>query len=595
MRDLGWRGCQLLLVAVLCLSETGGATEPDGSPGARAAQSRRLNALIDSEWEWRLKQQPTFASYLGDRRYNDRWPDVSLAAITSRHEHRRDVLKQLDTIDPKVLSASDRLNYDLFRRDYQVSVDSHAFRWFLVPLTARGGIQDASSRADVIRFEKRADYQQWLKRLQSFGTYMDQTIALMQAGLDERRVHDREVMVRVPAQIARQIVDDPTRSLFFKPFRDFPTEVSQADRERLQSEARKAISEVVVPAFRRMQTFFNDEYLPGCFPRAGVWQIPGGREFYSYRCKRFTTTDLTPRQIHEIGLSEVKRIRTEMQAVIERTKFKGSFREFLEFMRTDPRFYYKEANDLLAAYREVSKRIDPHLVRLFRRLPRIPYGVEPIPMHLAPDTTTAYYRPPSADGLRAGTYFVNLYRPEVRPKYEIEALSLHEAVPGHHLQISLAMELENVPPFRRFGGYTAFIEGWGLYAESLGEELGLYKDPYSKFGQLTYEMWRAVRLVVDTGMHYDGWTRKRAIEYFADNTAKTMLDIENETDRYIAWPGQAVAYKIGELKIQQLRRRAEKRLGEKFDIREFHDVVLSRGAVTLDLLEEQVDAWLDGK
>ena len=594
MNDLARTCWQLMLAgAVLCLPETSCAADP--KPAIRLEMTRRLDALIDTEWEWRLKQQPTFASYLGDRRYNDRWPDVSLAAITVRHEHRRGVLKQLDAIDRTVLAAGDRLNYDLFRRDYQVSVDSHVFRWFLVPLTARGGIQDASSRSDVIRFETLADYRQWLKRLQSFGTYMDQTIALMQTGLDERRVHDREVMVRVPAQIARQIVDDPTRSLFYKPFRDYPADVSKADRERLQSEARKAISEVVVPAYRRMQTFFKDKYLPGCFTRAGVWQVPKGREFYAFRCRRFTTTDLTPRQIHEIGLSEVKRIRAEMQAVIERTKFKGSFREFLEFMRTDPRFYYKDAKDLLAAYREVSKRIDPHLVRLFRRLPRIPYGVEPIPMHLAPDTTTAYYRPPSADGLRAGTYFVNLYRPEVRPKYEIEALSLHEAVPGHHLQISLAMELENVPPFRRFGGYTAFIEGWGLYAESLGEELGLYKDPYSKFGQLTYEMWRAVRLVVDTGMHYDGWTRKRTIEYFADNTAKTMLDIENETDRYIAWPGQALAYKIGELKIQQLRRRAEKRLGEKFDIREFHDVVLSRGAVTLDLLEEQVDAWLDGK
>ena len=581
------RSCWLVLLGLVCLPgpARGGDPDPD--------MSRRLNRLIDAEWEWRMKEQPTFASYLGDRRHNDRWPDVSLAAINRRHRHRQQVLKQLAAIDRKLLAPDDRLNHDLFRRDYAVSVESHAHRWFLVPLTARDGIQDASSTADVIRFERLADYQQWLKRLQSFGTYMDQTIALMQTGLDERRVHDREVMVRVPAQIARQIVDDPSKSFFFKPFRDFPADVSEADRKRLQSDALQAISQVVVPAYRRMQKFFKEKYLPGCFPRAGVWQIPRGKEFYRFRCRRFTTTDLTPEQIHVIGHREVKRIRAEMQAVIERTKFEGSFREFLDFMRTDPRFYYKDARDLLAAYREVSKRIDPHLVRLFRRLPRMPYGVEPIPMHLAPDTTTAYYRPPSADGKRAGTYFVNLYRPEVRPKYEIEALSLHEAVPGHHLQISLAMELENVPPFRRFGGYTAFIEGWGLYAESLGGELGLYKDPYSKFGQLTYEMWRAVRLVVDTGMHNDGWTRQQAIDFFAGNTAKSLLDIENEIDRYIAWPGQALAYKIGELKIQELRRRAETRLGEKFDVREFHDVVLSRGAVTLDLLEQQVVKWLE--
>lgn len=561
----------------------------------QADPGKVLERLIDAEWEWRLREQPTFASYLGDRRYNDRWPDLSLAAIKRRHQHRVGVLKTLAGIDRKALAADDRLNLELFTREYAVAVESHAHRWFLVPLTARDGIQDASSRADVIRFENVRDFEQWISRLKSFGRYMDQTIALMQAGLDQRRVQARKVMIRVPAQIGRQIVDDPTRSFFYKPFRRFPDEVSRADQQRLTAEARQAISRVIVPAYRRMLEFFNDKYLPGCFPRAGVWQVPAGKDFYAFRCRRFTTTDLTPRQIHEIGRREVKRIRQQMEQVIRRTGFKGSFREFLDHLRSDPKFYYKDSRELLAAYREVTKRIDPQLVKLFRRLPRIPYGVEPIPMHLAPDTTTAYYRPPSADGTRAGTYFVNLYRPEVRPKYEIEALSLHESVPGHHLQISLAMELENVPPFRRFGGYTAFIEGWGLYAESLGTDLGLYRDPYSKFGQLTYEMWRAVRLVVDTGMHHDGWTRQRAIDLFADNTAKTLLDIENEIDRYIAWPGQALAYKIGELKIQALRRRAEKTLAGRFDVREFHEVILSRGAVTLDLLEQQVDDWLETK
>ncbi|MDP7276105.1 MAG: DUF885 domain-containing protein [Planctomycetaceae bacterium] len=586
-----------LLVLVAMFPDAGRGGEPvrDEQASRGDGAGTTLNRLIDSEWEWRLREQPTFASYLGDRRYNDRWPDVSLIAITRRHQHRVEILETLKGIDGKALTADDRLNLDLITREYSVAVESHAHRWFLVPLTARGGIQDASSRADVLRFETTRDFEQWIRRLQTFGRYMDQTIALMQAGLDQRRVHDREVMVRVPAQISRQIVDDPTRSFFYKPFRRFPEGISSADQQRLAGEARQAISSVVVPAYRRMLVFFNEKYLPGCFSRAGVWQMPAGKEFYAFRCRRFTTTDLTPGQIHQIGKREVKRIRDQMQRVIQETSFKGKFREFLDHLRSDPKFYYKNSRDLLAAYREVTKRIDPQLVKLFRRLPRMPYGVEPIPMHLAPDTTTAYYRPPSADGKRAGTYFVNLYRPEVRPKYEIEALSLHEAVPGHHLQISLAMELENVPPFRRFGGYTAFIEGWGLYAESLGAELGLYRDPYSKFGQLTYEMWRAVRLVVDTGMHYDGWTRQRAIDFFADNTAKTMLDIENEIDRYIAWPGQAVAYKIGELKIQELRRRAEKALGKQFDVREFHEVILSRGAVTLDLLEEQIDVWLKSR
>lgn len=567
----------------------------DFSAASQKTSSEELNALFDTEWEWRLREQPTFASYLGDTRFNDRWPDLSLEAIDRRHQHRRDVLARLSRIDRKQLPPDDRLNYDLFRRDYAMSVESHRHRWFLVPLTARNGIQDASSIADVIRFETVRDYQQWLKRLETFGRYMDQTLALMRTGLKERRVHARVVMNRVPAQIARQIVKAPASSMFYKPFKEIPDQIPADDAERLQAAARQAISETVLPAFRRMQVFFRDEYLAGCFPRVGVWQVPRGKAFYAFRARRYTTTELTAKQVHEIGQREVKRIRLEMERVIRQTKFQGNFSEFLTYLRTDEKFYYKDPAKLLTAYREVTKRIDPQLVRLFRRLPRLPYGVEPIPLHLAPDTTTAYYRPPSADGTRAGTYFVNLYRPEVRPKYEIEALSLHEAVPGHHLQISLAMELENVPPFRRFGGYTAFIEGWGLYAESLGGELGLYRDPYSKFGQLTYEMWRAVRLVIDTGMHHFGWTRREAINFFAANTAKKLLDIENEVDRYIAWPGQALAYKIGELKIQELRRRAEQKLGKKFDVREFHEVVLSRGAVTLDLLEEQVTQWLATK
>ncbi len=563
--------------------------------GPAPTASERLQALFAEEWEYRLRENPTFASRLGDRRYNDQWGDDSLEAIERQHRHRQEVLGKLDAIDAKALSEGDQLNYTLFRKQYEMSVEGHQYRWYLTPITHSGGIQTAHELADSLRFTTVKDYEDWIARLRAFPALMEQTIALMKEGMRAGILHPKVIMQRVPEQIAAQVVDDPSRSLFFKPFRQFPDSIPAAEQERLTREAKAAIAEGVVPAHRKFQKFFNEEYLPACPEKVGVSQIPRGKEFYAYRARLYTTTNLTPDEIHQLGLAEVKRIRAEMEKVIQQAGFKGSFEEFLTFLRTDPQFYYQDPQELLEAYRALSKRIDPTLVKLFRRLPRMPYGVEPIPDHIAPDTTTAYYRQPAADGSRAGTYFVNLYKPEVRPKYEMEALSIHEGVPGHHLQIALAMELGELPNFRRFGGYTAFSEGWGLYSESLGEELGLYKDPYSKFGQLTYEMWRAVRLVVDTGMHTKGWSRQQAIDFFKGNAAKTEHDIVNEIDRYISWPGQALAYKIGELKIKELRARATKELGEKFDVREFHEVVLGSGAVPLDVLEAQVNDWISQK
>jgi uncharacterized protein (DUF885 family) len=428
--------------------------------------------------------------------------------------------------------------------------------------------------------------------MRSFPRLMEQTLALMREGASARMLWPKIVLQRVTGQLDKQIVERPEQSPFYKPFREFHSSIAASERERLSLAAREVISSNIVPAFKQLREYFVGEYLPASFDHVGIWQLPQGQETYAFLARKNTTTNLTPQQIHEKGLSEVARIRAEMQKVMTQVGFKGTHKEFFKKLRTDKDFYYKTPDELLNAYRAMSRLIDPQLVKVFKTLPRTPYGVVPIPEKSAPDTTTAYYNQPAADGSRAGLYYVNLYKPETRPKYEMMALSLHEAVPGHHLQIARAMELGDIPKFRRYGGYTAFVEGWGLYAESLGEEMGLYDDPYSKFGQLTYEMWRAVRLVVDTGMHQMKWDRQRAIDFFLDNAAKSEQDIVNEIDRYITDPGQALAYKIGELKIKELRARASRELGSRFDLREFHDIVLGSGALPLDVLERNVDAWI---
>jgi uncharacterized protein (DUF885 family) len=400
-------------------------------------------------------------------------------------------------------------------------------------------------------------------------------------------------MERVPAQLDR-LVTEPERSPFYAPFARIPASVPAADAGALRERARTAIAERVNPALRELRAFLVDTYLPAAPEAPGLAHVPRGDALYAYFARTYTTTDLTPDAIHELGLREVARIRAEMEALAPQTGYHGSLSDVFAQLRADPANYYATPDALLHAYRAISKRIDPELVRVFRTLPRLPYGVVPIPAALAPDTTTAYYYPGALDGSRAGLYYVNLYRPEQRPIYEMMALSLHESVPGHHLQIALAQELHGLPDFRRASlAYTAYIEGWGLYAESLGDDMGLYDDAKSKFGALTYQMWRAVRLVVDTGIHARGWTRERATAYFLENAAKTRLDVENEIDRYITRPGQALAYKIGELKIRELRERAQARLGARFDVRDFHEVVLEQGALPLDVLERRVGGWLE--
>jgi prolyl oligopeptidase len=559
---------------------------------AMADDTADFDTLLAEFWESQMVNFPTFASSLGDRRFNDQWTDQSINAIADRQAQRREFLRRLYAIDNKALSDSNQLNYELFRRDLQSDVDVHQFKGYLIPFSHRGGVQTLNQIASRLRFTTVQDYEDWLQRMSKVDAVVEQTIARAERGRKEGLIAPTILMQRIPAQIATQLVEVGIESPFYEEFEEMPDTISAADQERLRASAIETIEKVVVPAYRSLSRYFEQTYLPASRESVGLSNLPQGDRWYELLTRNYTTTKMTPDDIHRLGLSEVRRIRDEMQLIIDELEFDGDFQAFLTFLRTDPQFYYDNADDLYNAYLATSKRIDPELVKLFGHLPRMPYGVKPIPAATAPDTTTAYYSRPAADGSRAGTYWVNLYMPEVRPKYEIEVLSVHEAMPGHHLQLALQQELGDMPEFRRFLGFTAFVEGWGLYSESLGHDLGLYKDPYSHFGALTYEMWRAVRLVVDTGLHYKGWTRQQAIDFFKDNAAKTEHDIVNEIDRYIGNPGQALAYKIGQLKILAIRASAEAQLGDDFDVRAFHDHLLGAGALPLDLLQQRMDAWI---
>jgi uncharacterized protein (DUF885 family) len=558
-------------------------------------EAHKLHRIFDEDWEHTMEISPTWASQLGDRRWNDRWPDLSLSAIEREHARDLQMIERLGAMQRDALPPADRLNYDMFRLNYEQAIEGFRFGRYLIPLDQRAGIQTEDELGDALRFETAKDYEDWIARLRGFGPYMDQTIALLREGIRRGMVQPKVTMQRLPAQIEKQLVAKPEQSPFFKPLQHFPPAISHADREQLATAAKSAIAESVLPAFQRFQKFFTSEYLPACLDGVGAWRLPEGDALYSYLARNFTTTKFTPREIHEIGLSEVTRIRGEMEKVKTQAGFTGTLPEFFQMLRSDPRFYCADEKQLVLEYAATAKRIDPTLVKLFRTLPRAPYGVEAIPAKTAPDTTAAYYRPLAADGSRAGTYFVNTYKPESRPRWEMMALSLLESVPGHHLQFAIAQELGELPRFRQHAEYTGYVEGWALYAESLGDELGLYDDPYSKFGQLTYEMWRAVRLVVDTGLHAFHWDREKAIAFFRENAPKSEQDIVNEVDRYISWPGQALAYKIGELKIKELRAHATQQLGERFDVKEFHDVILRGGAMPLSLLEQRVDEWLQSR
>jgi uncharacterized protein (DUF885 family) len=575
----------ILMITAVFLAEASPMTE-----------SQKLKTFFEEEWEYGLKENPIFASYIGDFRYNDQIGDFSLESIKRQQQHQVDALKRLQSIDRSQLQVADQLNYDLYLDSLKLDIEGHAFPEYLMPVTPRGGIQiQAPAIVDSLPFRNMKDYQDFLSRLKLMPGVFDQIINLMKDGLAQKITPAKVTLAEVESQIKSQIVQNPEDSPFYKPFKKFPENIPTTEQERLRAEAKQAISNGIAPAYQKLLNFWTKEYYPATRESIALSELPNGKAWYAYMAKRMTTTDLTPEQIHEIGVKEVTRIRAEMDKVIKQTGFKGSFEEFIQFLRTDSQFYYTKPEDLLTAYRDICKRIDAQLPKLFGKLPRTPYGVKEVPEYSAPSSTTAYYEPGSMEAGRPGWYYANTYKLESRPKWEMEALSIHEAVPGHHLQISLAQEMENVPQFRKFGNYTAFIEGWGLYSESLGSEMGFYTDLYSKFGQLTYEMWRAIRLVVDTGMHVFGWDRQKAIDYFKANSSKPEHDIIVEIDRYINSPAQALAYKIGELKIKELRKYSNDQLGGRFDIREFHDHVLGSGAVPLSLLDAQIKEYVASK
>lgn len=588
------RVCRAMCLLGVMVAAAPGCSRELVAP-ARPAEERKvtLHALFEKEWEWRMREFPLFASSVGDHRYDHRLPGESIADEDRRARETRAFLDELDRIDRGTLAAPDRIDYDMFRTQLQERLSSHRFKEYVRPINADSGFHTGFAlMPQNLPFGSTEDYERYLARLGAFPTYMDQHIARMRAGLTLGLTIPQVALAGIETTLTPLMPASPDESPLWSPFREMPSTMSQQDRDRLLQAAREVIGTAVTPAYQRFSQFLTTEYVPGARTTLAASALPDGEAYYDWLVKHFTTLDLNAEQVHAMGLQHVASIRAEMQTVMRSTGFGGDFAAFLTLLRTDRRFYPATPEQLLKEASFIAKRMDAELPSLFGRLPRQPYGVAPVPGYLAPKYTAGRYNGNPAGGTEPGYYWVNTYALQTRPLYNLEALTLHEAVPGHHLQIALANEVEGVPDFRKHTYISAYGEGWGLYAEWLGLEAGFYEDPYSNFGRLTYAMWRAARLVVDTGLHAKGWTRQQAIDYLAANTALSLHECTTETDRYISWPGQALSYKIGELKIRELRARAEEALGPTFAVRRFHDAVLANGAVPLPVLEQQIDAFI---
>ena len=572
---------------------------PDSQLPAQTNDTRQqLDALFESYFEDNLRANPLLATYIGDHRYDDQLPNsIGPQYLAASRALNQKYLAAIRALDPDSLSPADRISYDIFLYEREREARGERFPFHLLPINQAGSLLTVmpalGSGTNAQPFESVADYEHWLKRLDGLAVWMDQAVVNMREGATKGVVQPRAVMEKVLGQLDAMVVPQAQDSQYFAPIRNFPADFSAADRERLTAQYTRMLDATLLPAYRRLRDFVRDEYLPQSRSSVAWTALPDGQAWYAYYVQEHTTTNLTPDEIHALGLGEVKRILGEMDNVRQQVGFKGDLEAFFTFLETDPQFYFTQGSDLLDGYRALKTRIDAALPKLFSVFPRADYEVREVEAFRAQSAAGAYYQQPSADGSRPGVFYVNTYNLKAQPKFGMETLSLHEASPGHHFQVSIQQELAGVPRFRRFGGdYTAYVEGWALYAESLGKELGLFTDPYQWYGRLNDEQLRAMRLVVDSGLHAKGWTREQAIKFMLDNSTMAESDVVSEVERYIAWPGQALGYKVGDLRIQGLRHKAEQALGPKFDLRDFHREVLSDGAVPMDVLEAKVERWI---
>lgn len=565
---------------------------------ASLAASDDLQQLFEEYFEGRLLLNPTFATYIGDNRYNDRYVNnISPAWREAARALEMDALARVNAIDPGSLEGQELLSYEIFKSDRMIALEDYDFSSHLMPInqfySAPNGFVQLGSGTGIQPFDTVEDYENFLSRIDGFITWTEQAEANMRQGISQGLTQPRVLMERVVPQLESQLVPSADDSDFYKPVSNMPESFGAEDRERLTAAYVEAIESRLIPAYRRLRDFVRDEYIPAARETHGIGALPGGPQRYAFLVRETTTTDLTPEEIHAIGLAEVSRIHEEMQGVMNQVEFDGNLQAFFTFLNTDPQFYFTERQDLLDGYNALRNVIEPNAPRLFKTIPKAGYEIRLVEPFREKSASAGQYRGASPDGSRPGVFFANAYDLSARPRWAMDSLFLHEAVPGHHFQGALTLELDELPRFRQFGGYTAYGEGWGLYAESLGRDLGAYTDPYQYFGKLNAELWRAIRLVVDTGLHYYGWTREEVLEYMYANSAVAEARAVSETERFMAIPSQALAYKIGELKIQELRTRSEAALGDGFDIREFHAQLLDAGALPLGVLEARIDRWIE--